>query len=51
MEYSEISKVLQIPEGTAMSHVHRARQHLRERLADKYPNMPSSASAQERPAP
>ncbi len=34
MEYSEISKVLQIPEGTAMSHVHRARQHLRERLAD-----------------
>jgi|SRR5882762_4214432 len=51
MEYSEISKVLQIPEGTAMSHVHRARQHLRERLADKYPNMPSSASAQERPTP
>jgi RNA polymerase sigma-70 factor, ECF subfamily len=34
MEYSEISKVLGIPEGTAMSHVHRARQHLRERLAD-----------------
>jgi RNA polymerase sigma-70 factor (ECF subfamily) len=34
MEYSEISKVLQIPEGTAMSHVHRARQHLRERLAE-----------------
>jgi RNA polymerase sigma-70 factor, ECF subfamily len=51
MEYSEISKVLQIPEGTAMSHVHRARQHLRERLADKYPNLPSSATAQERPAP
>lgn len=33
MEYSDISKVLGIPEGTAMSHVHRTRQHLRERLA------------------
>ena len=34
MEYSEISRVLQIPEGTAMSHVHRARQHLRSQLAE-----------------
>jgi RNA polymerase sigma-70 factor (ECF subfamily) len=51
MEYSEISKVLQIPEGTAMSHVHRARQHLRERLADKYPNMAANAPGQETPAP
>ncbi|MBI1827392.1 MAG: RNA polymerase sigma factor [Planctomycetes bacterium] len=33
MEYSEIAAVLEIPEGTAMSHVHRTRQHLRERLA------------------
>ncbi len=32
MEYAEIAKTLDIPEGTAMSHVHRARQFLRERL-------------------
>ena len=51
MEYSEISKILQIPEGTAMSHVHRARQHLRERLADKFPNMPANTPAQEKPVP
>lgn len=37
LEYSEISKVLDIPEGTAMSHVHRTRQYLRERLAGKGP--------------
>ncbi len=33
MSYREISKILGIPEGTAMSHVHRTRQALRERLA------------------
>ncbi len=33
MSYREISQVLGIPEGTAMSHVHRTRQALRERLA------------------
>jgi RNA polymerase sigma-70 factor (ECF subfamily) len=32
MAYSEISKALSIPEGTAMSHVHRSRLALRERL-------------------
>lgn len=32
LEYSEISTLLGIPEGTAMSHVHRSRQHLREKL-------------------
>jgi RNA polymerase sigma-70 factor, ECF subfamily len=32
MEYSEISKLLEIPEGTAMSHVHRTRKLLRDRL-------------------
>ena len=37
LEYSEISKLLSIPEGTAMSHVHRTRQYLRERLADLAP--------------
>jgi RNA polymerase sigma-70 factor (ECF subfamily) len=32
MAYSEISHALNIPEGTAMSHVHRSRLALRERL-------------------
>ncbi|MFO0838620.1 MAG: RNA polymerase sigma factor [Phycisphaerae bacterium] len=32
MEYSEIAALLDIPAGTAMSHVHRTRQLLRERL-------------------
>lgn len=34
MEYSKISQLLGIPAGTAMSHVHRTRRLLRERLAD-----------------
>lgn len=34
MSYREISQVLKIPEGTAMSHVHRARKALRERLSN-----------------
>ncbi len=33
LHYSEIALLLAIPEGTAMSHVYRARAHLRERLA------------------
>jgi RNA polymerase sigma-70 factor (ECF subfamily) len=37
MEYSRISALLGIPEGTAMSHVHRARVYLRERLMDYGP--------------
>jgi len=32
LAYSQIARLLGIPEGTAMSHVHRARRHLRERL-------------------
>ena len=32
LEYKEIGAVLGIPEGTAMSHVHRSRQALRRRL-------------------
>jgi RNA polymerase sigma-70 factor (ECF subfamily) len=32
LAYSEISSALDIPEGTAMSHVHRSRLALRERL-------------------
>lgn len=43
MEYAEISATLSIPEGTAMSHVHRTRRHLREKLADLWRNHPSAA--------
>jgi RNA polymerase sigma-70 factor (ECF subfamily) len=32
LNYAEISELLEIPEGTAMSHVHRTRRFLRERL-------------------
>lgn len=32
LEYAEIAAVLGIPEGTAMSHVHRTRRFLREKL-------------------
>lgn len=32
LSYKDISQVLSIPEGTAMSHVHRARRALRDRL-------------------
>ena len=32
--YKEISAYLSLPVGTVMSHVHRARSKLRERLAD-----------------
>ena len=35
MDYKGISRLLGIPEATAMSHVHRARNQLRERLATK----------------
>ncbi len=34
LTYREIAAVLEIPEGTAMSHVHRAREALRGRLAE-----------------
>jgi RNA polymerase sigma-70 factor (ECF subfamily) len=38
LNYDEISQVLDIPPGTAMSHVHRTRMVLRERLSDLDPN-------------
>ncbi len=44
LSYREISDVLEIPEGTAMSHVHRARQALRERLA---PSQRSNSRAED----
>jgi RNA polymerase sigma-70 factor (ECF subfamily) len=37
LPYREISALLGIPEGTAMSHVHRARQFLRQRLSAGQP--------------
>lgn len=36
LEYSEIARLLGIPEGTAMSHVHRTRKVLRDQLAPHY---------------
>jgi len=32
LQYAEIARILSIPEGTAMSHVHRTRKALRQRL-------------------
>lgn len=37
LSYAEISDMLQIPEGTAMSHVHRGKSALRQRLSSPYP--------------
>ncbi len=48
MEYSEIAQVLDIPAGTAMSHVHRARKRLREQLAGRTAG-PSAPSTEARP--
>lgn len=36
LSYAEISGMLEIPEGTAMSHVHRSRSTLRQQLASAY---------------
>ncbi len=36
LSYAEIAKTLQIPEGTAMSHVHRAKKMMRDRLKGHY---------------
>ncbi|MCC7290659.1 MAG: RNA polymerase sigma factor [Phycisphaerales bacterium] len=42
LEYAEISRVLGIPEGTAMSHVHRSRHAMRRRLTE-WEHPPSSS--------
>jgi RNA polymerase sigma-70 factor (ECF subfamily) len=34
LSYTEIAEILQIPEGTAMSHVHRSKNELRNRLRE-----------------
>jgi RNA polymerase sigma-70 factor (ECF subfamily) len=44
MEYSEIARLLGIPEGTAMSHVHRSRQYLRRRLMEDETGKGASAA-------
>lgn len=36
LSYADISQALSIPEGSAMSHVHRARRSLRERLESSH---------------
>ncbi|HVU88998.1 MAG TPA: RNA polymerase sigma factor [Pirellulales bacterium] len=36
LSYAEIAEALQIPQGTAMSHVHRGREQLRQRLQGRY---------------
>lgn len=38
LSYADIAGLLEIPEGTAMSHVHRTRVLLRERLSDLAPD-------------
>lgn len=38
LSYENIAELLEIPEGTAMSHVHRTRLLLRERLSDFAPD-------------
>lgn len=45
MPYAEIAKLLEIPEGTAMSHVHRTRHILRDRLADPMGPSPNEGGA------
>lgn len=37
LSYADIAELLEIPEGTAMSHVHRTRLLLRDRLSDLAP--------------
>ena len=40
LEYREIAALLGIPEGTAMSHVHRSRENLRRRLSNERGGLP-----------
>ena len=47
LEYREISAVLGVPEGTAMSHVHRARRALRQRLGAEADPVPAAARGKE----
>lgn len=49
MEYREIARTLDIAEGTAMSHVHRARMALRERLVPEGPSDRLAAEGRQSP--
>jgi RNA polymerase sigma-70 factor (ECF subfamily) len=42
--YAEIAHLMQMPEGTAMSHVHRAKQALRQRLVSHEPSIRSTTA-------
>ncbi len=44
LDYAEISRILQIPEGTAMSHVHRTRRLLRSKLSGLWHNRAAQES-------
>jgi RNA polymerase sigma-70 factor (ECF subfamily) len=46
LSYEEIAETLGIPPGTAMSHVHRAKQSLRHQLADRQTQSARSAHNQ-----
>lgn len=45
MAYRDIALVLDVPEGTAMSHVHRARKLMRDQLAEHYEQTSGRSSA------
>ena len=45
MPYAEIAELLEIPKGTAMSHVYRTRHILRDRLADPTRQSPNDGRA------
>jgi len=50
LNYDEISQALEIPPGTAMSHVHRTRMLLRERLSDLDPKPGASVPGTREPS-
>jgi RNA polymerase sigma-70 factor (ECF subfamily) len=49
LDYRELSALLGLPEGTAMSHVHRARRAMRERLEERSPRERAPGRAGEAP--
>ncbi len=50
LDYREIGEVLGIPEGTAMSHVHRARSRMRRTLTDKGPGRAAASNSEQEAA-
>jgi RNA polymerase sigma-70 factor, ECF subfamily len=47
LSYGEISRTLHIPEGTAMSHVHRAKHLMRQRLKERQHSAPGLVKHQD----